>query len=248
MARARTLKKIVWALFAVCLLAAVLAAVWLYRIFAEYRSGEGGYDAIRAAVVSQQETVRQEAPEEPIPSPFEQLEAACPGMTAWISIEGTPIDYPIMQAQDNSTYLTLTADGQKNVAGSIFLDCRNSGGYTDKNSIIYGHALKNEKMFGSLFHYMDSAYWKEHPEITLITPEGVFAYEIFSAYATTATSASYTLEFPAETDFNEFLVYIKARSAYDTGITVSGEDSILTLSTCTNRNQDGRYVVHARRK
>lgn len=250
MAKKKTLKRVAAVLFALCALAAAVAGTSLLHSMQEYRAGDEDYAALKSiylgtAPESGAVPTDPAEPEDPAAA-FRRLETVCPGLTAWISIEGTPIDYPVMQAGDNDTYLDTTADGQKNAAGSIFLDSRNSGDYSDKNSILYGHALKNGKMFGSLKEYLDPAYWQAHPEITLTTPEGVRRYEIFAVCETTAGSVGYTRAFEDEAAFAAFLKTIREQSVYDTGVEPTPQDRVLTLSTCTNGARDRRYVVHAR--
>lgn len=220
-----------------CLAAAGFSAISLWQLNQEYQAGELGYETIRQRKLALAEDA--DAPNQL----FEALSKRYPGLAAWITVEDTPIDYPVMQAEDNETYLHITAEGQVNSAGSIFLDCRNSAGFFDQNNILFGHALKNGDMFGSLKEYLDPAYRAENPVIILLLPDGEHRYEIFAVSETEAGSRHYTRtpESPAE-----FIDYLLAESAYDTGVSVSGEDRLLTLSTCTNDTISGRYVVHAR--
>lgn len=176
---------------------------------------------------------------------FEQLQKNFPDSVGWITVEGTPLDYPIMYAGDNETYLNRAADGSENSAGAIFLDCRNSPDFADENSIIFGHNLKSGSMFGMLPQYQNADYTREHPIITLTDRRGETAYTVFSVYVTTAGSESYTRGFSDHGDYLRFLQKVKELSLYDTGVSVDGGGKMVTLSTCTNLAQDERLVIQA---
>lgn len=177
---------------------------------------------------------------------IKKLQESYQGIVAWISIEGTAIDYPVMQGKDNVVYLTKTTDGSTNRAGSIFLDYRNSGDFTNRNSVIYGHRMKNGSMFGTLDRYEKKSFFEEHSFITLYLPDETRTYEIFSAYRTKAGKTGYQKTFDSDSAYHEFLKEIQMNSIYETGIDISAEDHIITLSTCTTGEKEERFVVHAK--
>ncbi len=164
----------------------------------------------------------------------------------WIWIGGTKIDYPVVQAEDNQYYVTHAFDGSSNANGSIFLDYRNSSDFSDYNSVIYGHNIKNGYMFGSLRQYLNEEFYKEHPSFYLITEKGTYRYEVFSSYITLATSDSYRRDFENREEWFSFLSELEARSGYHTSVSLNDEDKIITLSTCTNGREEDRIVVHGR--
>ena len=167
---------------------------------------------------------------------------------AWLKVNGTNIEYPVVKTTDNSFYLTHSFDKSNNSAGWIFVDCRNKIDGTDKNMVIYGHNRRDGSMFGSLKNVLD-ANWYENEEnrnIIFCTAEGESVYKVFAIYQIEAEEYYITTDFQDDAQFEEFVTNIKKRSVKDFGEDVSKEDTILTLSTCANNNKY-RVVVHAKK-
>ena len=91
-------------------------------------------------------------------------------MVAWLRIDGTHIDYPVMQANDNEWYLTRDYLGRNAVSGSVFLDFRNSADFDDGLSIVYGHRMNGDLMFSDVAKFADSGFFLSHRSGRLITP------------------------------------------------------------------------------
>lgn len=162
----------------------------------------------------------------------------------WIVIPDTDLSYPLLQGEDNDYYLNYTWQKSKNAVGSIFLDYRNSSDLSDFNSIVYGHRMRNQSMFGQLHKYQDEAYLKEHPVIYIKTDSGVYTYEIFSVYVADSMN-TYQLDFADDSDKAQFIDYVASRTWIDTGVVPDVTDRIITLSTCTGNGHDTRWVIHA---
>lgn len=164
----------------------------------------------------------------------------------WISIPGTEVDYPLLALNNNRDGLTRTWDGKKSSAGSIFLECKNQRDFSDFNTLIYGHYMKNGTMFGSLKHYAQPDYLAEHPFIYIVTEDSVRRYEVFSAYEASVVSDTYRLYFEDDARRQSSLDHYVNSAAVDTGIIPEVDDNILTLSTCMgNGTYDTRWVVQA---
>lgn len=168
-----------------------------------------------------------------------------PDVRGWILIPGTKLNYPIVQGTDNDYYLNHTWDGISNSGGSVFLECRVSGDFSDFNTIIYGHRMMDGSMFGSLKYYRGQEYYREHPYIYLVDDGGVHRYEVFAAHEADVTSSTYYLVFTDERK-TAFIDDALTHSVIDTGVTPGCNDRILTLSTCTGRGYESRWVVQAR--
>lgn len=169
-----------------------------------------------------------------------------PETLSWILIPGSTISYPVMHGRDNSYYLGYAWDKKRSFVGSIFLDYRNSGDWSDFNSIVYGHNMRDGSMFSTLKSYEDPAFWQRCPLIYLADGQAIRQYQIFAAYEVSVEGLTYSREFGGEQDKAKFIEYCLAQSAYDTGVVPSAEDHILTLSTCTGRgNNTTRWVVQA---
>lgn len=166
---------------------------------------------------------------------------------AWIKIKGTKIDYPIVQSEDNSYYLTHSFDQTKNRYGWIFSDFRNNLNRLNQNSIIYGHGLWNGEMLGSLRSLLDSDFFRneEHHLIYLSTPQEDKVFQIFSVYRIEKERYYLQNSFRTDKEFESFIHTILGRSYLDFQQQVNVNDRILTLSTCEN-DYGMRIVVHAK--
>lgn len=177
---------------------------------------------------------------------LEVLRTTNPDVLGWIEIPGTVISYPLMQAENNQQYLYTTWDKKSSKFGSIFLECRSSRDLSDFNTIVYGHNMLTEDMFGTLLRYGEQSYFKAHPSIYIRTDDGVRRYDIFSAYEADVVSDTYRLIFEDDARRQSALDLYMSASVLETGLTPSVRDRILTLSTCTGRGTDDlRFVVQA---
>ena len=175
------------------------------------------------------------------------LKAQNPDFIGWIYIPGTGVSYPMVQAEDNDYYLRRTFERTDNNAGSIFMDYLIEDGLDAKNPIIYGHNRKDGSMFATLKRFQKKTFFDKYRYIYIFTTEDQRIYEVFSVYVTMPGSDTYTYGFGSEESFLAYIQKVKAQSIYDTGVEVTAQDSILTLSTCTNRQADTRFVVQAKR-
>lgn len=126
------------------------------------------------------------------------------------------------------------------------MDCHNQPDFTDQNTIVYGHNMKNGSMFGTLDKYQDQALFEQHPEFYIYLPGKILKYRIFSCYAGRTGSEGYRYHFPEAEDFQTFLDTVSSYGHYDTGTELSVTDRIVTLSTCVNSRRNYRYLVHGK--
>lgn len=174
----------------------------------------------------------------------------------WISIPGTGIDYPVMQAVPESSdfYLTHNYDGEEDINGSIFLDSRNDYEQQDDNLIVYGHNMKSGLMFGELKDFLDEAFWREHKAITFNTIYEKAEYEIVAVCLAKVPQEGEEgfryydfINAGNEENFNNFLENMKKMNIMGEGMDISYGDKLLTLSTCNNYTEDGRLVLLAKK-
>jgi sortase B len=178
---------------------------------------------------------------------FNALLAVNPQTVGWVQIDNTPLEYPVVQTDNNDHYLHYNFNNEESIEGTIFLDCLCNTART-RNNVLYGHYMTNESMFGSLWRYQQQSYFTEHPVIKFDRPNDPGDWEIFAAYI---TDADYDYRQPEFNDDAEFLAYMnrcKACSLYDTGVIVQPTDKVLTLSTCIYTFENARFVVQARKK
>ena len=235
-------------------------ATWkLFGIYAEYHRGEETYEGLRDYVQEPKEkddssTVDDNGSEketgdagnEYLQVDFEGLRKVNPDVIAWIQIPALDISYPVVQGKDNYYYLHHMFDRQENKNGSDFVDYHNQPDFTDRNTIIYGHNMKNGSMFGTLDCYQDQSLYQEYPCFYIYVPGSVLEYQIISCYAGRNGSIGYTYSFPESEDFQKFVDTVLSYSDYDTGVIITDSDHIVTLSTCVNTDQNYRYLVHGK--
>ena len=215
----------------------------------DYWKAEKLYEELRAQSVRIEERPvvqeTEEVEEETLPVVhinLEGLQAENPEVLGWLWIPETQINYPLLQGRDNQKYLTKNYRLKYDVGGSIFMDFRNGADFSDDNTVLYGHNMKNGAMFGGLKQYGDPEYRDNHPYIYVFTKEETLQYRIFAAYKTESTSRSYTRDFSE--DGGGFLTYVQASAKGNLTELPAGTDRILTLSTCTSVRKTERFVIH----
>lgn len=164
----------------------------------------------------------------------------------WINVNNTNINYPYVQSEDNSYYLTHSFDKSYNEAGWVFLDYRNNSSLSDKNNIIYAHSRLDKTMFGSLSKVLKSKWYsnKDNHIIRISTEYENTMWQIFSVYKIPEESYYISTSFSSDNDYEKFLNTLKDRSIYDFNTSLSKDDRIITLSTCYSDKE--RTVVHAK--
>lgn len=179
---------------------------------------------------------------------YERLFAINPDIVGWISMDGTKIDYPVLQSTDNEFYLNHNYKKEHSKAGSIFMDYRNQTGSLDRHTIIYGHQMKDDSMFGQLESFLEKDFFMKNKHFQFETIEEGFGVEIFSVYVTTTDFNYIETEFISDEDYITFVNTIQGKSEIKTNVTVENEDKILTLSTCNKLidEKDGRLVLHGK--
>jgi sortase B len=175
---------------------------------------------------------------------FAELRRLNPEVFAWLTVNDTPIDYPVARTDNNEKYINTNAKGEYTLSGSIFLDYRNSPDFDDFNSILYGHHMEKKKMFGALSDFADRAYFDAHPYGNLYFGGKDHGIDFFALVLTDAYDS--TLFSPAvagEGARQAYLDRILARATWTRDIPLSTEDQIIVLSTCTSTVTNGRYLL-----
>ncbi len=173
----------------------------------------------------------------------------------WIKISGTQIDYPVMQTkEDEEYYLHRDFDKKYNGNGTLFLDADDDASIPDDNLIIYGHNMKNGKMFHDILKYEDEEFYNEHKYIQFDTIYGDGKYEVIAAFRTEIYDKNYTgfkyysfISAGTEEEFDTFVSECQQRTPYTISETAKFGDKLITLSTCAYHAEEGRYVVVAKK-
>lgn len=178
---------------------------------------------------------------------FNELKRKNSDTVGWISVNGTNINYPVVQSNDNDYYLTHSYDKSKNKAGWVFLDYRNNLDTLNKNTIIYAHGRVDTTMFGSLKNILKSSWYdnKDNYIIKFATENYTSLWQVFSVYTIKAESYYITTEFSNDTEFKEFANTLKNRSKVKFSAEVNENDKFITLSTCKD-SKGNRVVMHAK--
>lgn len=184
------------------------------------------------------------------PIDFESLWKLNKDVYAWISVPGTVIEYPVLQhATDHSYYLNYNIDGSHGYPGCIYTENLNSKDFTDNNTILYGHNMKNGTMFAGLHKFEDSSFFEEHEEVLIYTPKALYRYIIFATYVYDDRHLMYSFDFANEDVYATYLENIfqirDLNAHFREGVTVTGEDKIVTLSTCIKNMPENRLLVQA---
>ena len=216
-----------------------------YKIYS-YIKDEKAQKELNKSIIESAITINDdidiENDESPMKIDFKALKEQNKDIVAWIYSDGTEINYPIVQAKDNDYYLRRMLNGSYNVAGTLFMDYRNKSDFTDYNTTIFGHNMKNGTMFGSIPKYQKQDYYDEHKEIYLFTEDKNYVIELFAGYTTSSESDIY--KFPKTTKTNEKLIKTAIKnSTFKSEIKPQETDKIITLSTCTYSFENARYVL-----
>lgn len=217
-----------------------VSAFKLLQIGKGYKDGQSEYEKVRDVAIKNADD------KEKFRVDFDELMKINDDTVGWIRFykEPSQINYPVVQGADNDLYLHKTFSANENTLGAIFVDAAASSDFTDKNTIIYGHRMKDGSMFRKLEEYKDKDFWKENPYFYIYTPDGKeITYKIYSVGQVLDTSDTYLTSFAGEEDYQKFLDMTMKEADYDTGVKVTTDDTIVTLSTCTAASDENRFVV-----
>ena len=177
---------------------------------------------------------------------IEDLKKTNDQVVAWITVDGTGINYPIVKGNDNSFYLNHDINKNVKLSGWTFMDYRNSADLSDDNTVFYGHNLANKTAFGSLTNVFTKEWFEESNHyIVALTEKGKYVYEIFSVYSIEPEVYYLQNNFDNDEDLYKFITALQDRSMFKFNTKLNKEDKIITLSTCSSDNKK-RNVVHAK--
>lgn len=173
-------------------------------------------------------------------------------LVGWLKIDGTMVDYPVLQRADEEYYLTRDFYGNNNANGQLILDAQCDPFTPDVNLVISGHDMKSGKMFGTLQRYASERFGKQHPIIEFDTLFWRGRYRLVAAFQTwdylrREDGFRYNVDIRYRLELKNYLEELDQIKLYDTGVPVEFGDQLITLSTCSTQTDDGRFVVVARR-
>lgn len=245
----QTLKKYgIRLMMLVCAGVFIYAAYGLIDIFMDHNKSEKVAADVKETYY-QTPTQKKSHDEEKTERPeFEALQEDNEDVVGWINIDDTKIDYPVLHSADNQEYLTEDFNREESAGGSIFMDYRNDIDTLGQNTIVYGHRMKDGSMFQHLTKFLDKDFYDKHQTFDVEMLNGSYEAEIFAVYNTMTDFYYIQTDFENDADFEQLIAESKNKSEYETGVDVSADDNIITLSTCDYEldENEGRLVVQAK--
>ena len=247
-------------LIVICSLGILVSGWSLFSYYHEGHKTRDRYEDLAAAVQQARpseaaaetgtapDATAETKPEDGILPEYRELLAYNRDLVGWLVIEGTEINYPVVQTpEEPEYYIDRDFDGEENPHGCLFAE----GGCnveTSDNVTIYGHHMKDGTMFADLMNYTKASFWKDHPSIRFDTLTEHRRYEIFAVFRTTATVGQ---GFPYHrfvdaadaAEFDQYVEHCRNLSLYDTGVLPEFGDKLICLSTCEYSQHNGRFVV-----
>lgn len=243
---------------AVLILALVLlgSGGYVVRKNIDYRKGAAGYaEAVETAAVPQLKPAPVPAQgEEAAPDPnlallaevdLDSLREVNEDVLGWIVIPDTVLSYPLVQYRDNQYYLNHTWQDKRSSVGAIFMECKCSPDFSDFNTIIYGHRMNNESMFGVLHGYEEENFWRDHPTVYVVTDSGVRVYDVYAAFEAGIQEIVYRLGIEEREEKQKLIDFGLEQSEISAGVVPTADGQVLTLSTCTAQGHATRWIVQA---
>lgn len=250
-----------------CLLLALFSGYKLYGIFSEYRKGAQEYESLQRFIQKEspsggeaadtlkpgeensskgkadEKNAQMHTEEAAFQVDFSSLRKINEDVVGWILMEESALNYPIVQAEDNSYYLHRLFDKRGNSCGSIFLDKNNAGDFSDRHSIIYGHHMKDGSMFACLSDFKNEEYYKTHKSAYLLTEEKKYKIEFFAGYVSDVYTDAWRMDFASDEELLEWTKALIEKSDFKPETLPQLGDRIITLSTCSYEFADARYVL-----
>lgn len=175
---------------------------------------------------------------------FEQLQKINKDVCAWITLDNTQIDYPVVQAENNVEYLNKSVTGENDISGSIFIDFRNKGDFSETLTILYGHNMSGEQMFGCIPSFKDKKEFDKIDSGYLFLPKSTHRIQVVSYIeATEMCNDLYSLSLINNGNAKRLVNYISNNSIHKKDISFSYEDNYILLSTCANGITNGRCIL-----
>ena len=237
-------------LWIVLLIVSLISLVGCLAFFIAIKVQDGKMDDLRSRVsvsTDDSSSVTSKVNYVETPVDFVELKKENPDIYAWINIPGTAVDYPVLRSKEyNTYYLNHSVDNKKSASRSIYTHDYNDMDFADFNSVVYGHNMKNGTMFGTLKKYRDKTFFEQNQYINIYMPGRIMKYQIFAAYVWDDRHILLSFDFDNEAIREAYIDMIfstrRMNANINNDVTVTKDDKIITLSTCTS-NDDERYLV-----
>lgn len=225
-------------LMSVCLMGMIYFGFVIFSENKEYLSGDEAYIKIRTI----HRVTPHENEDQGAKIDFDALTVINDEVIGWISSEGTEVDYPVVQGEDNYFYLNHLFTGEKNKVGTIFMDYRNHDDFSDKNTILYGHNMKDGSMFASLSLYKEQEFYDTHSSMVIHAKNGSYRIDLFAGLIIDGDE-SIRIYFKDNEDFINYFDSLSKGSTFESNTVITDDDQIITLATCSYEFNNARYVL-----
>jgi len=229
-----------------------VSLVQIIKTTYDYRKSQQVYESLQSEFVETKEIEDtdpgifthpvEEAETAPITIDFNSLLEKNGDIVGWIYCQDTPINYPVVQAENNDYYLRRDLNGKYLVSGTVMVDYRIGTIGEDSNYILYGHNMKDGSMFSSLAKYKEQSYYDQHPVLYFLTPTGDYKIELYAGIVVKRDALIYVPN-PNGIDFAKFLSNAKEKSTFKSMVEITENDTLITLSTCSYEYNHARYIV-----
>lgn len=231
-------------LLIICSCIFIYSAYNIYKYLADESANKKLNDGLieKAIIETQNNNDEQKKSDEvvlPITVDFSILKQENEDIVGWIYLEDTKLNYPVVQSEDNNYYLRRLINGNYNIAGTLFMDYRNNSNLEDNNTIIYGHNMTNDTMFGTLQQYKKQEYYNNHKVMYYFTPEKNYKIELILGCTISVDSDIYNMSI---IDYNKIEKLIN-NSDFKSDVEINEKDKFMTLSTCAYEYDGARYIV-----
>ena len=228
-------------LLGICLVIFIYSAYNIYNYIKEENANKKLKNELIEDVITEVPSTELTKNEEKIPISvdFSTLKEKNQDIVGWIYSKDTPINYPVVQAEDNQYYLHRLINGEYNALGSIFMDYRNNPNLEDNNTIIYGHNMKSDEMFGTLQNYKNQEYYDNHKILYYFTQEKKYEIKLIAGYTASLEDDIYNLNEINQEQKEKLL----QKSDFKSDVNINQNDKLITLSTCSYEYEDARYIL-----
>jgi sortase B len=177
---------------------------------------------------------------------FAKLKQINSDFVAWLGQQGNDINYPVVQGRDNDYYLNRLFNLERNKMGSIFMDYRNRNDFSDRNTIIYGHNMRDGSMFSTLSQYQSPNFILQQPYILLFTEQHRYRIDFFAGMVVDGSYESVRFDFSNDEDFLSYIKTLTEASSFKTSHEITEIDRIVSLVTCSYEYNNARYALYGK--
>lgn len=234
--------------FWICIIICILCVGYISYYYIQKAESKKEFKEVKKKVVKEEKPVEEVKEKDEIPIDFAELKKVNNEIYAWVQVPDTNIDYPILQSEtDDAFYLNHAFDKKYDVFGAVFTEKINKKDFTDFNTVVYGHNIKDGSFFQNLHKFEEEQFFNSHDTFTIYTETEKKTYKIFAAVEYSNKHILYNYDNQNPEEQKAFLQSLKEsrsmKNHYRDDVTVDENSKIVTLSTCIRGEPKKRYIV-----